>query len=51
MFILDREDPANAAVLSEVPDAAPGMTFAEQFDFRPLRTTSLWKAALLEGMG
>jgi hypothetical protein len=50
-FILDRDDASNAAVLQDVPDAAPGMTLAEQFDLRPLRTIGLWKAAVMEGMG
>ena len=50
-FILDRDDAANAAVLQDVPDAAPGMTLAEQFDLRSLRSIGLWRAALLEGMG
>jgi len=50
-FILDRDDVSNAAILQDVPDAAPGMTLAEQFDLRPLRNIGLWKAAIMEGMG
>ena len=50
-FILDRDRPSNAETLQNVPDAAPGMTFAEQFDLRPFRSIGLWKAAAVEGMG
>ncbi|KAH7027199.1 putative aquaporin transporter [Microdochium trichocladiopsis] len=38
-------------LLERVPDAAPLMTFAQQFDLRPFRTPELWKAALMEGVG
>jgi hypothetical protein len=50
-FILDRDNASNAAILQNAPDAAPGMTLAEQFDLRPFRSIGLWKAAVLEGMG
>lgn len=50
-FILDRGNASDVAVLQEAPDAAPGMTLAEQFDLRPFRSIGLWKAAALEGMG
>ena len=50
-FVLDRNDAGNASILQETPDAAPGMTLAEQLDLRPFRTLSLWKAAMMEGMG
>lgn len=50
-FIVNRDDASNATTLQNVPDAAPGMTLAEQFDLRPFRTIWLWKAAALEGMG
>jgi hypothetical protein len=50
-FILDRDDASNAQIIEAIPDAAPGMTLAEQFDLKPFRSISLWKAAALEGMG
>ena len=50
-FVLDRDDVDNASILQDIPDAAPWMTLAEQLDLRPFRTLSLWKAAILEGMG
>jgi len=50
-FILDRDNTSNAAILQQAPDAAPGMTLAEQFDLRPFRSIGLWKAAAIEGMG
>jgi len=50
-FVLDRDRASNAEILQNVPDAAPGMTLAEQFDLRPFRSIALWKAAAVEGMG
>ena len=50
-FVLDRSDADNAFKLQDTPDAAPGMTLTEQFDLRPFRTLTLWKAALAEGVG
>jgi hypothetical protein len=50
-FVLDRDDASNASILQDTPDAAPGMTLAEQLDLRPFRTLGLWKAAVVEGMG
>lgn len=50
-FALDRNDVSNAAILHNVPDAAPYMTLAEQFDLRGLRNLGLWKAGLVEGVG
>ena len=50
-FVLDRDDVDNAAILHDIPDAAPWMTLADQFDLRPFRTPTLWKGAILEGMG
>ncbi|KAE8446704.1 hypothetical protein EG329_011748 [Mollisiaceae sp. DMI_Dod_QoI] len=49
-FVLDRNEPCNAAVLSDIPDAAPYMTYREQLDLKPFRSLSLWKSALAEGM-
>lgn len=42
---------SNEALLSDIPDAAPLMTLAEVFDYRPFRTVGLWKSALIEGIG
>jgi glycerol uptake facilitator-like aquaporin len=39
------------SVLQETPDASPYMSLSQQFNLHPFRTTSLWKAALMEGMG
>jgi hypothetical protein len=45
-FIFDRDVASNAAVLQDVPEAAPGMTLAEQSDLRPLRTLAFGKLRL-----
>lgn len=50
-FTLDPRDDANAATLSHEPDAAPGMSFAQQFDLKPVGNLGLWKAAVIEGFG
>ncbi|KAK9463190.1 aquaporin-like protein [Lipomyces oligophaga] len=50
-FIVDRDNSCNASILQRAPDAAPGMTLAEQFDLRPFQSVDLWKAAAIEGMG
>jgi hypothetical protein len=50
-FVLNRDDTSNASILQDVPDAAPGMSLAEQLDLRPFRNIGLWKAAVVEGMG
>ncbi|KAF2153672.1 MIP transporter [Myriangium duriaei CBS 260.36] len=44
-------DQGNEGLLEKDPDAAPGMTLREQFDLRQFRTWSLWKSAMVEGMG
>lgn len=49
--ILDRDDEKNRQILKEAPDAAPYMTFKEQYDLRPFQALGLWKAAAIEGMG
>lgn len=50
-FVLDRNDPAQAALLQKTPDAAPFMSIAESFDLRSFRDLNLWKAAFIEGVG
>lgn len=50
-FIVDRNEDPNSATLVDQPDAAPGMSFKEQFDCRPFRSLGLWKAAVIEGVG
>src|ERR1700761_4375912 len=50
-FVVNRDDASNASILQNIPDAAPGMTLAEQFDLRPFRGISLYKAAAMEGIG
>lgn len=46
-FVVNRHDAGNGALLAKDPDAAPGMTLAEQFDLRPFATPDLWKAAVM----
>jgi hypothetical protein len=50
-FIIDRNDPAQAALLRKTPDAAPFMSLAQTFDLRGFREVDLWKAAFIEGIG
>ncbi|KAF2100582.1 aquaporin-like protein [Rhizodiscina lignyota] len=49
--VIDRNDPQNADILKDCPDAAPWMSLKEQFDLRPFKYPGLWKAAVMEGMG
>ena len=49
-FVLDRSDPANAAELERVPDAAPLMSMSALLDLRGFRQHELWKAAVMEGV-
>jgi hypothetical protein len=44
-------DGPDAELLKSIPDAAPNMTLAQQFDLRSFRCLALWKAAVMEGMG
>lgn len=50
-FTLDRDESANATTLQRLPDAAPLMSWSEQFDLRGFRRLDLWKAGLAEGVG
>jgi hypothetical protein len=50
-FIINRNDPAQAALLQKTPDAAPFMSLAQTFDLRGFREVDLWKAAFIEGVG
>ena len=50
-FIINRNDPAQAAVLRKTPDAAPFVSLMQTFDLRGFREVDLWKAALVEGIG
>ncbi|KAI1618522.1 aquaporin-like protein [Exophiala viscosa] len=50
-FVLDRFDPANAALLKKVPDAAPNLNLREMFDFNGFREVDLYKAAVCECFG
>ena len=50
-FIINRHDPAQAALLQKTPDAAPFMSLTQTFDLRGLRDLDLWKAAFVEGIG
>lgn len=50
-FIIDRDDPAQAALLQKTPDAAPFMSLSQTFDLRGFREVDLWKAAFIEGIG
>ncbi|CAI6090616.1 unnamed protein product [Clonostachys chloroleuca] len=47
---LSRE-PSNEAFLEKVPDAAPLMSLRDIFNPKPFLTVSLWKSALMEGVG
>ena len=50
-FVLDRSDPANAATLSRVPDAAPLMSVAETLSLRGFAQREIWQAACIECLG
>ena len=50
-FIIDRNDPAHAALLRKTPDAAPFMSLRQTFDLGGFREMDLWKAGLIEGIG
>ncbi|EXJ88135.1 hypothetical protein A1O1_05063 [Capronia coronata CBS 617.96] len=50
-FVVDRSNPANAQLLSKLPDAAPNLSLTEAFDLRGFRETDLYKAALIECFG
>jgi hypothetical protein len=50
-FIINRHDPAQAALLQKTPDAAPFMSLGQTFDLRGLWDLDLWKAAFVEGIG
>ena len=50
-FIVNRYDPDNAALIEQVPDAAPLIPFPQVIDLRGLREPELWKAAVSEGVG
>lgn len=42
---------SDESLLKSIPDASPLMTFAEAFNLQPFWTVSLWKSALMEGIG
>jgi hypothetical protein len=50
-FIVDRDDPDNASLLEQTPDAAPDIPLRMLFDLRGFRHLTLWKQAFAEGMG
>jgi hypothetical protein len=50
-FIINRDDPAQAALLQKTPDAAPFISLAQTFDLRGFREVDLWKAAFVEAIG
>jgi glycerol uptake facilitator-like aquaporin len=50
-FVLDRTNASHISLLQDIPDAAPNMTIAEQFDLKGFKCAGVWKAALVEGMG
>lgn len=50
-YALDRSDSNNDEILKQLPDAALSMTLREQLDLHGFTSLSLWKAAVLEGMG
>lgn len=51
VFVVDRANPANAQLLSKLPDAAPNLNLSEAFDLRGFRETDLYKAAMIECFG
>lgn len=50
-FIVDRNDPDNASLLERTPDAAPMIPLKDMLDPRGFRNITLWKQALIEGLG
>jgi hypothetical protein len=50
-FIVNRYDPDNAALIEQIPDAAPLIPVKDIFDLRGFRQRELWKAGVMEGVG
>jgi hypothetical protein len=50
-FIVNRYDPDNAALIEQIPDAAPLIPLKQIIDLRGFREPELWKAAIIEGVG
>ena len=50
-FIVNRYDPDNAALIEQIPDAAPLIPLKHIVDLRGFREKELWKAAVVEGIG
>lgn len=49
--IVDRTDPSNSSLLDKRPDAAPRIPVRDLLSVRGFRDLSLWKAAVIEGVG
>jgi len=50
-FVLDPSDPDAQSVLSKYPDAAPWMSHRAIWSLTGFKQPTLWKAALMEGVG
>lgn len=50
-FVLDPSDPDAQSILSKSPDAAPWMSHRALWSLAGFKQVSLWKAALMEGVG
>ncbi|CZR64349.1 uncharacterized protein PAC_14247 [Phialocephala subalpina] len=49
VFVLDRDASSNGTIRERMPDAAPLMSWSEQFALGSFRQLELWKAGLAEG--
>lgn len=50
-FVLDPTNPATKDLLHKVPDAAPWMSYRDVWALGGFKEPSLWKPALIEGVG
>ncbi|KAF2165572.1 hypothetical protein M409DRAFT_66994 [Zasmidium cellare ATCC 36951] len=50
-FVVDKDHEDCDGILSKAPDAAPGMLISQQLSLAGFAQLSLWKAALMEGVG
>ena len=50
-FIVNRSDPSSAALLEQIPDAAPLIPWGKIADLRGFRERELWRAGVIEGIG
>jgi hypothetical protein len=50
-FTLDADTPEKQRLLQRIPDAAPYLTWTENFDLQPFGEIELWKQGVVECYG